>query len=73
MPELETLERMREDWNRRAREDAHYYVAFGRHNQDDDEFRNVGAKKLQRIGAPAAKDFGNTLRSFLRHQNQQGN
>src|ERR1700730_1765183 len=38
MPELETLERMREDWNRRAREDAHYYVAFGRHNQDDDEF-----------------------------------
>lgn len=29
---------MREDWNRRAREDAHYYVAFGRRDQDDDEF-----------------------------------
>lgn len=29
---------MREDWNRRAREDAHYYVAFGRHGQDEDEF-----------------------------------
>lgn len=31
-------ERMREDWNRRAREDAHYYVAFGRHDQDEEEF-----------------------------------
>lgn len=30
---------MREDWNRRAIEDAHYYVAFGRHNQDEDEFQ----------------------------------
>ncbi|MBS1829638.1 MAG: methyltransferase domain-containing protein [Acidobacteria bacterium] len=30
--------RMREDWNRRAREDAHYYVAFGRHGQDEAEF-----------------------------------
>jgi SAM-dependent methyltransferase len=29
---------MRDDWNRRAREDAHYYVAFGRREQDDDEF-----------------------------------
>lgn len=38
MPDSKTLETMREDWNRRAREDAHYYVAFGRHNQDDEEF-----------------------------------
>ncbi|MGH9666724.1 MAG: class I SAM-dependent methyltransferase, partial [Bryobacteraceae bacterium] len=30
--------RMREDWNRRAREDASYYVAFGRRDQDDEEF-----------------------------------
>jgi len=29
---------MRADWNERAREDAHYYVAFGRRGQDDDEF-----------------------------------
>lgn len=29
---------MREDWNARAREDAHYYVAFGRRDQDDAEF-----------------------------------
>lgn len=31
-------ERMRNDWNDRAREDANYYVAFGRRDQDEDEF-----------------------------------
>ncbi len=30
--------RMREDWDRRAREDAKYYAAFGRRDQNDDEF-----------------------------------
>lgn len=30
--------RMRGDWERRAREDAAYYVAFGRRKQDSDEF-----------------------------------
>jgi len=34
---------MREDWNRRAREDARYYVAFGRRGQDDEEFFASGA------------------------------
>jgi len=29
---------MRADWNERAREDANYYVAFGRRDQDDSEF-----------------------------------
>jgi SAM-dependent methyltransferase len=29
---------MREDWNRRAREDANYYVAFAREKQNDEEF-----------------------------------
>jgi SAM-dependent methyltransferase len=29
---------MRQDWNERAREDAHFYVAFGRREQDNDEF-----------------------------------
>ena len=29
---------MREDWNSRAREDAGYYVAFGRRDQDDAGF-----------------------------------
>jgi SAM-dependent methyltransferase len=31
-------ERMREDWDRRAREDASYYVAFGRRRQTREEF-----------------------------------
>src|SRR5580704_17111190 len=31
-------ERMRAEWNERAQEDAHYYVAFGRRDQDDEEF-----------------------------------
>ena len=31
-------QRMREDWNARAREDASYYVAFGRRDQGDEEF-----------------------------------
>lgn len=33
---------MREDWNARAGEDAYYYVAFGRREQDDDEFDETG-------------------------------
>src|SRR3954451_24484139 len=28
----------RADWNERAGEDANYYVAFGRREQDDEEF-----------------------------------
>jgi SAM-dependent methyltransferase len=31
-------DRMREDWDRRAREDAFYFAAFGRQRQDDHEF-----------------------------------
>ena len=31
-------ERMQREWNERAREDAHFYVAFGRRDQDNDEF-----------------------------------
>lgn len=29
---------MQREWNERAREDAYFYVAFGRREQDDDEF-----------------------------------
>jgi SAM-dependent methyltransferase len=38
MPQPEVLEQMRADWNDRAREDARYYVAFGRRGQQDEEF-----------------------------------
>ena len=38
MDDSEVSARMREDWNARAREDAGYYVAFGRRDQDDAGF-----------------------------------
>ncbi|HWQ55695.1 MAG TPA: class I SAM-dependent methyltransferase [Bryobacteraceae bacterium] len=38
MADPNVLDRMRSDWNERAREDANYYVAFGRREQQDDEF-----------------------------------
>jgi ubiquinone/menaquinone biosynthesis C-methylase UbiE len=34
---------MRSDWDRRAREDARYYVAFGRHEQEEAEFQATAA------------------------------
>jgi SAM-dependent methyltransferase len=45
---MSVVEQMRADWNRRAVEDAHYYVAFGRHAQDEDEF--LGTAKDLLIG-----------------------
>ena len=52
-------DRMRADWDARAREDAHYYVAFGRRDQDETEFLSTAAgvlreqleKELQRFPA----------------------
>jgi len=43
MPETtqNVVERMRADWNARAVEDANYYVAFGRREQDDGEFQDT--------------------------------
>jgi SAM-dependent methyltransferase len=38
MADSEVSSRMREDWNARAREDAGYYVAFGRRDQEEAEF-----------------------------------
>jgi hypothetical protein len=36
MDDPKLLERMRADWNRRADEDANYYVAFGRREQEEE-------------------------------------
>jgi len=38
---------MRRDWNARAREDAGYYVAFGRRDQDDEGFFATAAEVLK--------------------------
>jgi SAM-dependent methyltransferase len=47
MPDAETLAQMRADWNARASEDANYYVAFGRREQDNEEFFASGADVLR--------------------------
>src|ERR1017187_6155291 len=43
----QVLERMRADWNQRAGEDAYYYVAFGRRDQDDEEFFSTATDVLR--------------------------
>ena len=49
MIEPEVSQQMREDWNRRAREDANYYVAFGRRDQDEEEFFATAAEVLKSL------------------------
>src|SRR5262249_27956552 len=73
------LQRMRADWNQRAGEDAYYYVAFGRHEQDDDEFFASAADvvralcwELKRLpGRAAALEIGcgpgRLMRPMSRH------
>src|SRR4051812_24905417 len=48
-PDPEILESMRRDWNSRAREDANYYVAFGRRGQNDAEFLATGADVMRHM------------------------
>jgi len=64
MANPEISSRMREDWNARAREDAGYYVAFGRREQDDQEFFATAAEvvnslewELRRVPAPERTDW----------------
>jgi len=45
----EIVEQMRSEWNERAREDANYYVAFGRREQDDEEFFATGADVVRAL------------------------
>src|SRR6478736_2893014 len=51
MDEPKVLERMRTDWNERAAEDAYYYVAFGRREQDDEEFFATAADVVRSLTA----------------------
>ncbi|HUP04532.1 MAG TPA: class I SAM-dependent methyltransferase [Bryobacteraceae bacterium] len=43
------IEAMREDWDRRAREDAYYYAGFGRRRQDAGEFFASGEEVLHNL------------------------
>src|SRR5215471_12198390 len=79
MDDSQVLDRMRADWNQRASEDAYYYVAFGRRDQDDEEFFStaddlvkaleIDLKRVQ--GRDAALEIGcgpgRLLRPLSRH------
>ena len=45
--ETTVSDRMRSDWNQRAREDPHYYVAFGGRDQDEQSFLATAADVLR--------------------------
>ena len=49
--EAQVLENMRADWNRRAGEDAYYYVAFGRRGQEDEEFFSTASDVVRALSA----------------------
>src|SRR5580658_11040079 len=51
MDESEVSARMREDWNARAREDAGYYVAFGKRDQDDAGFFATATETINALEA----------------------
>src|SRR5215470_16190691 len=51
----ELLERMRSDWNRRAKEDAYYYVASSRRNQSKEEFQSGAAIVLHLLEAELSR------------------
>jgi SAM-dependent methyltransferase len=79
MHDPEIVEQMRSEWNERAKEDANYYVAFGRREQDDEEFFASGADvvralemELKRLSSPKrALEIGcgpgRLLRPMSRH------
>src|SRR5580700_8553803 len=79
MDDPNVLERMRADWNKRAGEDANYYVAFGRKEQEEEEFFATAAtvlklleRELKRFpGRDAALEIGcgpgRLMRPLARH------
>ncbi|MGA3016451.1 MAG: class I SAM-dependent methyltransferase [Bryobacteraceae bacterium] len=79
MDDTQILDRMRDDWNNRAAEDANYYVAFGRRDQDEDEFFATAAPVLKGLecdlprlpGRDAALEIGcgpgRLMRPLSRH------
>ena len=64
-PDPGVLETMRRDWNERAREDANYYVAFGRRGQDDAEFFATAADLMRSMQTELKRLPGSARRSAL--------
>ena len=79
MDDPNVLERMRADWNDRAGEDANYFVAFGRREQEEEEFFATAAPVLKLLewdlkrfpGRHAALEIGcgpgRLMRPLARH------
>ncbi len=61
MADPNVLDRMRADWNERARLDANYYVAFGRLAQDEEEFFATAGHVVQALEAELARVGGRGL------------
>lgn len=55
MSDASVLARMRDDWNRRAREDAHYYAGFGRRGQSEAEFLSSADYVLEKLEPELAR------------------
>jgi ubiquinone/menaquinone biosynthesis C-methylase UbiE len=83
MGDSELTGRMRDDWNARAREDAGYYVAFGRREQNDADFYATATEvinslesELRRVPQPQRSQWkaleigcgpGRLMRPMSRH------
>lgn len=48
---MNIIQKMRQDWNRRAKEDANFYVAFARENQTEEEFLASAREVVARLEA----------------------
>ena len=59
------MEQMRREWNERAREDANYYVAFGRRGQDDEEFFSTAADIMRYMEVELKRLPGGAPRTAL--------
>ena len=58
-------DRMRSDWNQRAREDPHYYVAFGGRDQDEESFLATAADVLRLLESELKRLAPGAQRSAL--------
>jgi SAM-dependent methyltransferase len=58
--------RMRDDWNRRVREDAHYYAGFGRRGQSEAEFLSSADCVIEKLEPELARLPANAIRRAWR-------
>jgi SAM-dependent methyltransferase len=57
---------MRSDWDLRAREDARYYTAFGRRDQEEEEFQQTSGDVVRNLDRELRRLPRGSIRSALR-------